>query len=438
MSTSVCCSKYLEELKAHGLDPFDLCPGCKVMVARHARAPFVVPAPPSVSSSSSSPSFDSFRSSPPIPLRFPAPLVNASHVAARGVTVWDGMDQSHSSSASPSSCHVDVHAPDETHRAVPVSVLAESSSGRADVLLMLGGHVYVALLDTGASCSVMDSSIVQELGLHVNQVAGNVLLASSAVSMDRIGITDSLSVTAVFPVPSLRLPSLSFRHAFEIMPIDVNRYQFIIGADLIRFFFPLSIPSVFLPRALSSGLCRVGVLSVPLSTHSVIDEKCVDACMDVKCVRFGGVNVVVGDGDAGEGDTLLVPVGIGLDVSPSVDVGEGYAAACSACDVMCSSVNEMCFSSGSMNTDSSYTYEASQQLYVMSDPPPSIDRLVPVPSLLPASSSTPLVCSVFVYDVFDDSDALLSRVNENYSGFRPDPGGDSMYGPILIPAVMSC
>lgn len=114
------------------------------------------------------------------------------------------------------------------------------------VLFLFNNCVYSTLLDTGATTSIIDKALVEELDLPVNKITGKISLAHKDVTTDRIGTTQQLNVTALFPNPRFRLPSTSVVHSFEIMSLPSASYSFIIGTDLIPLLFPSSIPIDFI------------------------------------------------------------------------------------------------------------------------------------------------------------------------------------------------
>lgn len=121
---------------------------------------------------------------------------------------------------------------------------------RQSVLLVLGGHIFLTLLDTGANVSVVAQQVVEELGLKVTPLPGSVKLAHAGATVERVGRTEPLDVQALFlGPPATTPPALSFSHSFEVMPLDTSQYAFLVGMDLIQILFPNSIPSEFYPPA---------------------------------------------------------------------------------------------------------------------------------------------------------------------------------------------
>jgi transposase InsO family protein len=117
--------------------------------------------------------------------------------------------------------------------------------------LVVHGHVFSTLLDTGANLSVAAQQVVDELDLKINPLPGSVKLAHAGATVNRIGRTDPVDVQALFlGSPATTPPSKSFSHAFEVMPLDTAQYSFLLGMDLIQVLFPSGIPSEFYPPAL--------------------------------------------------------------------------------------------------------------------------------------------------------------------------------------------
>ena len=108
------------------------------------------------------------------------------------------------------------------------------------VWFSLGKYVYKTLLD-----KCIDKKLIPECNLNVIPVAGKIKLSQEGNTADRIGITDPLSITAIFPVPSISLGSIPFTHQFEIMSLDSSDYRFIIGKDLIPILVHCIIDSTF-------------------------------------------------------------------------------------------------------------------------------------------------------------------------------------------------
>ncbi len=188
----------------------------------------------------------------PAPRQFLTPMVNSAtgqsvnanvNVSTRAVAV---KSQSPDSGAGLAGDSVPaVRASAVLDRTLPSTVVVPT--GRHDVLFLFQERVFITLIDTGADTSCIDAALAAELQLPVQALPGKVKLAHAGVTADRIGKTAALGITAIFPVPELRLPSKQFSLAFEVLPLDTDQYQFIIGADLVRVLFPHALPSCFYP-----------------------------------------------------------------------------------------------------------------------------------------------------------------------------------------------
>lgn len=135
-----------------------------------------------------------------------------------------------------------------------VSALTTDSNAAASVIILsVRGSAYGALLDTGATLSIIDRALATELALSVVPATGQIHLASANQSTERIGVTAPLAVTAMFPDVLPRMANISVEHAFEVMSLDSRQYRFIIGKDLLHLLFPVSIPSSFYVSAPTSA-----------------------------------------------------------------------------------------------------------------------------------------------------------------------------------------
>jgi hypothetical protein len=109
----------------------------------------------------------------------------------------------------------------------------------------------------------------------------------------------------------LRLPSQQFKHQFEILNLGNQPYQFILGADLIEFFFPYpnSPPWEFVPPPLaykSGGEHPVLVCTFNVSAAST-------AVVDSNELRIGELS---GTGSIPE---IELPIRARLSTTPDVD-----------------------------------------------------------------------------------------------------------------------
>lgn len=76
--------------------------------------------------------------------------------------------------------------------------------------IIIEGHRLWALLDTGATDSTVSPSLCDKFGWSVQRLPGTIKLAVPGSSIDRIGITNKLSVTC---------NNRTISHAFEVMPL---------------------------------------------------------------------------------------------------------------------------------------------------------------------------------------------------------------------------
>ena len=107
-------------------------------------------------------------------------------------------------------------------RTLPPSVLLPGTRSH-DVLLLHAGIPYTTLLDTGSNKSCIDAALAAELQLSIQAMPGTVQLAHAGVSAARMGKTAPLSVTALFPVPSMKMPAVELVHEFEVLPLDTEQ-----------------------------------------------------------------------------------------------------------------------------------------------------------------------------------------------------------------------
>jgi hypothetical protein len=115
------------------------------------------------------------------------------------------------------------------------------------VHFMLGGTLYPTLIDTGSNSSIIDYELAKALRLPITPVRGRVKLATSDVSVDRIGTTPAIDITALYFTTKVSIPPVQFKCNFEVLNLDTANYSFIIGTDLIkRALFPTEIPSELL------------------------------------------------------------------------------------------------------------------------------------------------------------------------------------------------
>jgi hypothetical protein len=125
-------------------------------------------------------------------------------------------------------------------RTLPADVIM---SPRREVMTLLNNRVYSTLIDTGASCSFIDESLVKELGLPIiaPPIGSTVALAHSGHVVDRMG---SVLVNATVLYPHTDRQATPVSHEFEIFPLcsDNTGQPFYMGRDLLPNLFPEAIP----------------------------------------------------------------------------------------------------------------------------------------------------------------------------------------------------
>jgi hypothetical protein len=120
------------------------------------------------------------------------------------------------------------------------------SVGRVWLCGFIRSQHFATLIDTGSDSSFIDADLAKKLNFPINLCPGKISLADSNVNLDRQGVTDLISLTALFSLDfgsDIVLKSIS--HKFELMNLHTSNYQFIIGTDLIKILFPDNIPSHF-------------------------------------------------------------------------------------------------------------------------------------------------------------------------------------------------
>jgi hypothetical protein len=147
---------------------------------------------------------------------------------------------------------------------------------KRNVLFLFKGLPYEALMDSGADTSCIDSALVKELGIPTIPLPGKVKLADGTL-VDRAGKTADMEIQAVFPITRVRLPSRLFHHGFEVLNLSGRTYQFILGADLIEYFFPFPYgpPWEFLPappQLDKKDSSSVNHLSIISDSHELVSN----------------------------------------------------------------------------------------------------------------------------------------------------------------------
>ena len=127
------------------------------------------------------------------------------------------------------------------------------------VLFLLQNHLFSTLIDTGSDDSFIDISVVELLSLSIRSSSAIIGLASVSHQQPSLGTTLPLVVTPVIVTNQLTYGSPLKPHVFEILDLDENEYQFIIGIDLIPAIFPDGIPISIACRHSPSRVIRSGV-----------------------------------------------------------------------------------------------------------------------------------------------------------------------------------
>ena len=188
------------------------------------------------------------------PVRAPAPVNRLT---------YDGKGQQSSGTSRPvptSSTTSNIVTSSHAH-VVPSSIVQSNSEPQSSVVFFIStntGTTYRCrtLVDTGSSNSFIDSSLAAFLNLHITPVTGTVRLATSNAAVNRVGITDALDVSAVYPLLDLNQhTSIKLSHQFDVMSLDVDRHEFIIGRDLLPMLFPDGIPYLFYAPAAAVSAC---------------------------------------------------------------------------------------------------------------------------------------------------------------------------------------
>ena len=155
-------------------------------------------------------------------------------------------------------------------RDLPPSVMKQS----ACVLFLIDQIIYRTLLDSGSQISFIDHELAIKLKLNIKPLSGKVRLAHCDKLVDRIGVTYPVDITALFPASTVDLPAITFACSFEVLPLDRDRYSFLIGTDMIRpILFPYdNIPSEFIPITRSATSNSYSVINPKCEAITVLDE----------------------------------------------------------------------------------------------------------------------------------------------------------------------
>jgi transposase InsO family protein len=143
-----------------------------------------------------------------------------------------------------------------------------------NVMFLVQDKVFNTLVDTGATTSFIDESLVKELQLKIEPSSANsrIGLAQANLSTARIGRIRLDEFSAIFPLADRKL--ITVTHTFEVLPIkDQNKdYHFVVGSDLIPLFFPEGIPLCYVPPSSNTN----GKPSILIRTTHVVEEMTAD------------------------------------------------------------------------------------------------------------------------------------------------------------------
>ena len=138
------------------------------------------------------------------------------------------------------------------------------------LLLLVHNHLFKTLIDTGSDDSFIDTSVVQLLSLTTRHSSSIIGLASASHQQHSFGITHPLVVTPVIVTYSLSYGKQLKPHVFEVLDLDEDEYQFIIGIDLIPLIFPDNIPVTIACRHSPSRIKKLGAVHVVPPSSSLI------------------------------------------------------------------------------------------------------------------------------------------------------------------------
>jgi len=123
-------------------------------------------------------------------------------------------------------------------RTLPIHLMVGT---RAYALIKLHGHFMTALVDGGADQCYIDTGLVDKFKLNIKKLSGVIKLASEDHTCARIGCTEPLPVTIMFPEEDR--PAIDVAQTFEVMKIAGDAgYEFILGGSVLGKCFPQGIP----------------------------------------------------------------------------------------------------------------------------------------------------------------------------------------------------
>ena len=144
------------------------------------------------------------------------------------------------------------------------------STRRYQVMLVVSRRPLYCLLDTGATHCFIDADVARSLSITVDPIEGPVQLAHGKTRVNRIGVTEMLDVSAVFPDPEETRPIQEFRYSFQVLELGSRSYSVILGMDVINRLFPTGIPPNYYPDTPTVSSFEPAVKSVSVEAQVVI------------------------------------------------------------------------------------------------------------------------------------------------------------------------
>ena len=144
------------------------------------------------------------------------------------------------------------------------------------VLFLCGNHVFNTLFDTAATDSVVDPAIIPMLHLQSQVIApadpSDVITLANGSTVPRIGtVRIRFKPVTVGLKDSSALQLLpEYTHLFEIMPLQPE-HQFVLGRELIREFWPESIPTALIPPTPLAGIPQRSINAINAHASTLIN-----------------------------------------------------------------------------------------------------------------------------------------------------------------------
>ena len=138
------------------------------------------------------------------------------------------------------------------------------------LLFLLQNHLFTTLIDTGSDDSFIDKSVVELLSLPTQPSSSLIGLASASHQQPSFGVTHPLIVTPIIINHHLTVKPPLQPHTFEILDLDVDEYQFIVGIDLIPSIFPDGIPISIACRHSPSRVIRSATAHITPPSSSLV------------------------------------------------------------------------------------------------------------------------------------------------------------------------